>query len=217
MERTIKGRQIIYTVRKPIEARLATFEVKRQAEQFYIDAERRREEKSNRRAEKKAAARHAVGAKFFGKDYQPHADWVRQNPLPSAHELFSDVRPTSTLISPNRKPLIRTISTQTEVPEIITQIQTSITPVTSVQREPTVPPSKVSSSDLVPIKLTRHQGRKLRQRKFYEENPEAPSLLSTSSTRRKPCSRRANSSTFSRPKATSEWDSIGRSQTTQGT
>lgn len=156
MERTIKGRQIIYTVRKPIEARLATFEVKRQAEQFYIDAERRREEKSNVQRKR------------------PHADWVRQNPLPSAHELFSDVRPTSTLISPNREPLIRTISTQTEISEVITLIQPSITPVTSVQPEPTVPSSKISSSDLVPIKLTRHQRRKLRKRKLYEENPEAP-------------------------------------------
>lgn len=69
-------------------------------------------------------------------------EWVKQNPLPAVNELFTDVRPTSTLETPYRLPIVSS-----------TILPTPILP---------TPP---------PIKLTRTQKRKSKIRAAIADNP----------------------------------------------
>lgn len=166
LKQTKSSKQLSYTASKPFEARPATAAQKNQVVAFPENYEELKEYAAERRAEKKAAERHAIGAKFFGKHYQPHKDWVKHHPLPSPRELFSDVRPTSTLLSPERPPLPilalprqqNTLPVGTQTPRILgtETTATSVTIINSstssrsssiVELQPTVEPAAPNTTD----------------------------------------------------------------------
>lgn len=181
---------------RPFEARLSNPNLKRKAAEFAKDVE-------EKKAEKRARERHAIGAKFFGKHYDPAAEWVKNHPLPSAKVLFNTVGPSSTIHQPLSLSVQQYCSIDTDAhTDVAIQVESSLAssqtqPSLEIKQSPAKSPelpertksdstvSQPPKSSHPPTiskqtpkigKLTRTQLRKQKIRAKLAANPDLPRL-----------------------------------------
>lgn len=161
--------------------------LKAKVSKFFEDAQRAKEERKEKKSAIKAKRRHELGAKYFGKHFQPAKDWVKNHPLPSARVLFSNVGPSSTRQRPlsdlvheycsSPAPVSPALETKSKdqptLSALVESTQKVVSPPPNSTSAVNTSPTSSNSTTLTPAKsLSRTQKRKAKIRAHIAANPD---------------------------------------------